>query len=212
MEYWEELLDYANNDLNASELLYENNDYRNAIYHLQQANEKTAKSCLVKMGMIKNDEVASKFGHAWHRTLTTLVQKIISQVPIVLNTSEAELIKFLSGKANPSPANEEIIELCKYLQQFIEQVSNPNSNTKNEINQKLDNEEYKNIFSEQNILKLFDNFSDSQLWYQFSPKEAKEPVKSLSEAQKKEYIKKVLEEKGGNLYDYTKKIYLVFIY
>ena len=50
---WKEFNEQAKRDLSASFLLYRDNDYGNAAYHMQQALEKQVKSVIIKMGADK---------------------------------------------------------------------------------------------------------------------------------------------------------------
>lgn len=124
MEYWEKWLEYAENDLKASRLLYDNRDYRNAIYHLQQAEEKLSKAFLAKNNTITADKTAKTFGHAWHEVLAELSLSLDPYLKY-LNQTSKEFLEHISRKIDPNPSNEEVVELCDEISKEISEIENP---------------------------------------------------------------------------------------
>jgi len=92
-KYAETWLNIASEDLASSKILYTNENYSQAIYLLQQCNEKLSKAILIQMGFIRTENESEKqrilrsilkvnlseqdFGHRWHKKLITLLEDIL---------------------------------------------------------------------------------------------------------------------------------------
>ena len=202
MEYWEKWLEYAENDLKASRLLYDNKDYRNAIYHLQQSEEKLSKAFLAKNTSIMTDKTAITFGHAWHEVLAKLVLGLNIYSKIDLNQPSKEFLELNSRKTDPNPSNEEVVELCSEISKKINDIDNPSPELQKALNESGD--KYKDTFSIPAIENELKHVNDNPTFKHFIPGKLND---NIIKEKLKEY-----ESNKGDISEYVNKMIPKFLF
>lgn len=92
------LYNLAEDDLESSELLYENGKYRTAVFLLQQSVEKTAKSLALYLNIVTPKEIKREIGHFPPKIYKKMMKKISSgmQEFIIENTQDENAQKILT--------------------------------------------------------------------------------------------------------------------
>ena len=71
-------LQRAEKDVKSANLLYKSKQYEDAVFHIQQAVEKTGKSILITSGFCVEEELRRKMGHEFVTYLLKKIRKILS--------------------------------------------------------------------------------------------------------------------------------------
>jgi len=86
-----ELLDIAKSDLDASERLYEDGSYNQAVFYLEQSIEKTAKAFGLEVGIIEEEELQS-LGHHHEKIFIQIQDKMFEFLSDVLPSTLLNIV------------------------------------------------------------------------------------------------------------------------
>lgn len=123
----------ATEDLEVAQILFESKKYRYAVFHLQQAGEKTSKGLLMKIGFIPEDKEPERmrearkvfgvyttkpkdYGHEWHMKMLSVLDNMMDSLDF--------LAKFMSSIEIPDKKFEfDILEFRKKIPDFKKMLS-----------------------------------------------------------------------------------------
>lgn len=110
------------NDLNASLILYNNQQYSQSVFFLQQSVEKATKSLSLHLNIIREDELTKKIGHNPPEIYKKLIKTVAKGVTDILNeTNEDQKKKNISSSTNADldPFIETIENMKRELNRYI---------------------------------------------------------------------------------------------
>ncbi len=183
----ESMLEIAKKDLIDFESWFSKNDYSRSSYYLQQAEEKTAKYLLDKLGLLgdKNNDSAKvieafgipilsdiDFGHEWSR-------KMFQQLRTVYTGDKSKIFISLAGQSNPlevinkalaieydKNANEEevkeLLRSIKLILDSLPKIKEPTENKLSEARPNMGNLLKENKAKAMPILEVLTNILNAQ--------------------------------------------------